>query len=362
MYLTNELYSVVMAGGKGTRFWPLSRKDNPKQLLALTGKLTMLQATVDRLAQLSSPEKIFIVTGSDFYDEVGRQLPQLPNKNIISEPIGRNTAPCIALAAMLIEAKDPNAMMAVFPADHHIGKPDKLINTIVKLVHTIDKNPDKLGVIGIEPSLPETGYGYIKLGELMDDNTYIVEEFTEKPDYKVAKKYFESNQFFWNSGMFFWKAKTILEKFETYMPELFNCMKPLRANGENKDIYKTITNIYPGLPSESIDYGVIEPSSVNKEVIVAPCNPQWNDVGSLRSMYDLLDSDCNGNRSVGKHISINSSGVLAYSSKRVIATVGIENVVVVETEDAILVLNKDKAQDVRSISDQLKKEGLDQLL
>jgi mannose-1-phosphate guanylyltransferase len=322
----------------------------------------MIQSTVDRLASISPPDRTLIITGSSHAEEVKRQLPQLPKENIIPEPVGRNTAPCVALAAMIVEARNPDAIMAVFPADHHIESPQTLNNTIVNLARIIDEHPDKLGTIGIKPSFPETGYGYIKQGEPLSGDVCKVEEFLEKPEFDTAKTYVETGQYLWNAGMFFWKANTIVERFEKYMPELFRCMLPIKESIDGTDFTSTLSKVYPGRPSQSIDYGVMERAGGDGDVIVAPCDPGWNDVGSWRSLYDLMDADNDGNRSVGKLISVNSKGVVTHNSKRLVAAVGLEDVIVVETEDAILVLNKEQSQDVRAVTDKLSKEGLDHLL
>jgi mannose-1-phosphate guanylyltransferase len=360
--MSDHLFAVIMAGGKGTRFWPLSRADRPKQLLAITGEKTMIQQTIDRLLPMVSQERILIVTGAAHVNAIREQLPSLPAANIIAEPIGRNTAPCVALAASIIAARDPEGVMAIFPADHVITQPEILRKTIATLLAILDHDPIKLATIGIAPSYPETGYGYIKKGEGADP-VFSVDAFCEKPDESTAQTYVDSGDYFWNAGMFFWKVSTILARLSKDMPELMAALTPITSVINDDDAFnEAISRHYPALPAQSIDYGVMEKAGADKAVIVAVCDPGWSDVGSWRSLYDLTPEDANGNHSRGDFIAVDATGTLVHNTKRLVAVVGLDDVVVIETDDAILVVHKDKTQKVREVTEELQRRKRDDLL
>ncbi|MGK7344789.1 MAG: mannose-1-phosphate guanylyltransferase [Candidatus Nitrospinota bacterium M3_3B_026] len=356
------IYNVIMAGGSGTRFWPLSRRRMPKQLLRIIGEKTMIQDTANRLEKIAPPERTLVITGAVHADEVRKQLPDIPGENIVAEPAGRNTAACVALAAMMVKKRDPEGVMAVFPADHVITRPDKFHKAVNDLLAVIGEKPESLGAIGIKPAYPETGYGYIHRGEPMTRYVYKVEKFLEKPGLETARHYADSGEHFWNSGMFFWRADAILNALERDLPELVDAMGPLREAAWTEGFEKALGEVYPSLPSISIDYGVMEKAGERGEVIVAEADPGWSDVGSWRSLYDLLSPDEEGNRKRGRLIAVDSTGVLAHNEKKIVAVVGVDDVIVVETDDAVLVLNKERAQDVRAVTDKLKELGLEEYL
>lgn len=356
------IHNVIMAGGSGTRFWPLSRKRMPKQLLRVVGEKTMIQETAQRLAKIAPPERTLVITGAAHADEVRRQLPEIPAENIVAEPVGRNTAACVALAALMVQARDPEGVMCVFPADHVITRPDKLHKAVDDLLAVIREKPASLGTIGIKPAYPETGYGYIHRGEPITRYVYRVEKFLEKPDIETARHYADSGEHFWNSGMFFWRADAILAALERDLPELPGAMARLAEVAWTEAFDKALGEVYPSLPSISIDYGVMEKAGARGEVIVAEADPGWSDVGSWRSLYDLLSPDEDGARKRGRLIVVDSTGVLAHNEKRLVAVVGVDDVIVVETDDAVLVLSKEKAQDVRAVTDKLKELGLEEYL
>ena len=356
------LHAVIMAGGKGTRFWPLSREETPKQLLSLAGERTMLQATVDRILPLAPPDRILVVVGASHADTVRQQLPQLPDDNIIVEPVGRNTAPCVVLAAMIINKRDPDGTMALFPADHLVSKPDALLDSVSAIVGMLDTAPDKLSTIGIKASYPETGYGYIKRGDQIAPSIYQAQQFMEKPDEDTARGYVDSGEYYWNSGMFFWKARTIIEQIERFEPELYTDMAPLVEHIDTAGFGESMSTIYPSLKAESIDYAVMEKAGAHGNVVVAECDPGWNDVGSWRALYDIMTPDAEGSRCRGESIIVDSSGVVTYNEKRLVAAIGVEDLIIVETDDAVLVCHKDKAQDVRKVIEKLKEKGRADLL
>ncbi len=358
----SAIYSVVMAGGKGTRFWPLSRETRPKQLLAIGADESMIRQTVTRLGDLAPAERALIVTGASHVDDIRKQIPELPAANILAEPMGRNTAPCIALAASVVAARDPEGIMAVFPADHVVTDPAHLIAVVKNVATFLDAHPDRIATVGIEPTFAETGYGYIQKGAPLADGLFGVEAFREKPEVAAAEGYVASGDYLWNAGMFFWKATTILAQLSRHMPELMTAIAPLAAAIDTDRFDEAMAAVYPTLPSESIDYGVMEKAAAEGKVVVAPADPGWNDVGSWRSLYDLLPPDADGNRAEGELIAVDAKGVLARSDKRLIAVVGVDDVVVVETDDAILVVHKEKAQSVKNVVDELKRRGRTDLL
>lgn len=357
-----KLYTVIMAGGKGTRFWPLSRESRPKQLLKIVGAKSLIQSTVDRITPTAEHETIFIITGASHEAEVRKQLPQIPKENIIAEPCGRNTAPCVALAAIIIRRLDPEAVLAVLPADHVVGKPEKLRDIVSNILEQLGKTADRLATIGIKPDYPETGYGYIKRGGEIAESIFTVENFLEKPDMKTAEKYVKSGSYYWNSGMFFWRADTVLNLLRRHMPELMSAMEPIEKAVGGDDFLKIVNRVYPSLPAESIDYGLMEKAGAEGKVIVAEADPGWSDVGSWRALYDLVKQDKDGNFGKGRFIAVDSKGVIVHNDKRLVAVIGIDDVVIIETDDAVLVCHKDKAQEVRRVIDQLKEKGYDDLL
>ncbi|VAX25155.1 Mannose-1-phosphate guanylyltransferase [hydrothermal vent metagenome] len=356
------LYTVIMAGGKGTRFWPSSRESMPKQLLKIVGERTMIQATVDRIKSVAPPSSVIVITGAGHEKQVRRQLPEIPVENIIAEPIGRNTAPCVALSAMIVKERDPDGVIAVLPADHVITKPDKLRETVDKILARLSASPDRLATIGIKPSYPETGYGYIKRGAGISESIFEVGKFLEKPDAKTAKEYVDSGEYYWNSGMFFWRAETVLDLMRAYMPELMNAMERISKHVGRADFPEIFNEAYPSVPSESIDYGLMEKAAADGKVIVAEADPGWSDVGSWRSLCDLETPDKDGNFGKGRFIAVDSKGVFAHNDKRMIAAIGLKDIVIIETDDAVLVCHKDKAQDVRRVIELLKEKGYDDLL
>lgn len=356
------IHSVIMAGGKGTRFWPLSREDMPKQLLSVVGDRTMIQDTLNRIKPISPPERTLVITGASHADEVRKQLPDVPPENIIAEPAGRNTAPCVALAAKIVKKRDPDGIMAVFPADHLITRVEEFHEAIKKIMDALEKNPDSLATMGIKPAYPETGYGYIHRDGEIVPGVYKVHEFLEKPDHGTARQYADSGEHYWNSGMFFWKAGAILGELDACLPELMEAMEPIDASIDTPGFDEAMKNTYPSLPATSIDYGVMEKAGAQGKVIVAEADPGWNDVGSWRSLYDLISPDEEGNRKRGELVAVKATGVLAHNEKRLVAVVGVDDVIVIETDDAVLVLHKDHAQDVREVTEKLRERGLEEFL
>lgn len=348
------VYAVIMAGGVGTRFWPKSRKSNPKQFLNLFGETTMIQQTVERLNGFIEPENVVVVTNLDYVSLVKEQLPAVDPSFIIGEPIARNTAPCIASAAALLHKQDPDSVMIVLPADHRIGNP-KAFKQVLKTAVKTARNEQSLVTLGIKPHRPETGYGYIQrsLEPVIDDSelpVFKVQKFTEKPDAETAERFLESGDYLWNSGIFIWKTSVILEAFKQQIPAIYKEAKALESSEfSDEDVHE----FYQACPSISIDYGIMENA---KKVNVVPGDFDWNDVGSWKAVHELSDKDDNGNASVNTDaLFVNSDGNYASTKgKKLVAFAGVKNIALVETDDAILVVNLDEAQDVKEVVEELK--------
>lgn len=351
------LHAVIMAGGSGTRFWPQSTEAHPKQFLNIFGDRTMLQTTVDRIEPLIPAERVWVITNDEYVDLVQQQLPDVPVDNIVGEPVAKNTAPCIAAAATLIQNKDPEGTMVVLPADHQISQNEEFLS-ILKTAEAKAGDGQTLVTIGIKPDRPETGYGYIEFDE---DTSEIhegrkvnkVSQFREKPDRETAQAFIDSGNFLWNSGMFIWQASTILKEFKQYLPSVYSEIEKLTPAVGTKDEKDAIDNFYHGCPSISVDYGIMEQAET---VFVVPGSFGWNDVGSWKAVYDLRDKDENGNviQTDTAATADAENNLIQSDSDKMIALVGVENLAVVETDNAILVCKLDQAQGVKKIVNQLR--------
>ncbi|MBR1796700.1 MAG: mannose-1-phosphate guanylyltransferase [Clostridiales bacterium] len=361
--------AVIMAGGGGTRFWPVSRMSAPKQLVKLTGDDVMINETIKHYDHIIGRENTFIVTNEKqaqlmdkvLFDEVDRS-------QILIEPVQRNTAPCIIYAAMTLKKLYGDAVMAVLPADHHIGN-IKEYERVLELALTTAEQTDRIVTIGIKPTFPSTGYGYINFGETPSNGNEVYDllKFVEKPDLPKATEYVESGRYLWNSGMFIWKVSVILDYYSKLLPEMYASMESifdvLRTPGEAEAIGKT----YPELQKISVDYGIMEKAD---GVYVIPADFGWNDVGSWDSLDNVFEKDENGNIAAGASISedgfilegCSDSVVFDAAADKFIAAVGLKDTVIVNTKDAVLVLAKDKAQDVKKIVDRLNEQGRQELL
>lgn len=353
-----KIYGVIMAGGGGTRFWPLSRQATPKQLLNLSGKDLMVNEAIDRLSKTASKDDIFIVTNKT---QVAKMLEatngRIQKNHILSEPSARNTSACIGYAAMEIVKKYGDGIMVITPSDAYI-KNEAEFTRILGIAVKAAEEKDALVTVGITPTFAATGYGYIKF-QKSGENVLKVLEFKEKPDEATAKKYVESGEYAWNSGMFIWKASTILKKFEKYLPEIYEDLQKIGDAMNTADELKVIEEVYPKINSISVDYGIMEKAD---DVFVVPGEFGWNDVGSFDMLGVLHEGDEKGNIKIGDQINIDSKNCITYSSGRLVATIGLENVVVIETGDAVLVCDKNKVQDVKKVVEQLKKGGRNELL
>lgn len=355
-----KVTALIMAGGKGERFWPRSRKNNPKQFLCLTGDgKTMIQQTVDRILPLVDMEDIYIATNANYKQLVKEQLPDLPEENILCEPVGRNTAPCIGLGAIHIRKKYDDAIMLVLPSDHIIKFQGVFLN-VLKEAAVIAEKATNLVTIGITPNAPETGYGYIKFNpDKADGNAFEVDRFVEKPDLKTAIEYVESEQYMWNSGMFMWKISTILNSMEKNLPEIYAGLTKIEASIGKENEAAVLNEVFETLPSESVDYGILEKE---KNIYVLPGSFGWDDVGSWLSVERLKETNDAGNVVEGNAMVYNVQNCIIEGHKKLIAAVGVKDLVIVDTEDATLICSKDSTADIKKITENLRKTNNDKYL
>jgi mannose-1-phosphate guanylyltransferase len=348
-------YAVIMAGGSGTRLWPMSRRNRPKQTLKLFGERTLFQQAVDRLRPVFPPDRILVVTKSDHVPLLQPQTPELPAENFIVEPLGRGTAPALGLAAVHLRKRDPEAVMAVLTADHCIADLSAL-HTVLACARTAAQE-GFLVTLGIPPIFASTGYGYIQKGEMLskksDQPVYRVKRFIEKPGAEKAEGMVSSGDFFWNSGMFIWRASRLLEELQRQMPEFHSQLMEVEASMRDPREYAaTLARVWPQVGEQTIDYGVMEGA---RDAVVIPARIGWTDVGSWSSLFELMPRDPAGNILIGPHETVDTRDTLVMGSKRLIATVGVDNLVIVDTDDALLVSTKERVQDVRIIVKQLEK-------
>lgn len=355
-------YGVIMAGGGGTRFWPLSRQKTPKQLLNLSGKDLMINEAVDRIAAVTGPDQIFIVTSAEqapaMKDAVkGRVLPE----HILAEPAARNTAACIGYAAMEIIRQYGDGIMLITPADHSVSDVTALTELFYKAIAAAEKQ-DKLITIGMKPSFPSTGFGYIRYDASAAGDVKPVTEFREKPDAETAERYVASGQYVWNSGMFIWKAGLILAKIKQYAPDVYDALHAIGDAAGTPEEKELLEAVYPKIRKISIDYAVMEPGAEKGDVLVLPGECGWNDVGSWDMMNILHKPDENENILLGDVTAVEVRDSVIYAGSRTVTAFGVEDLIIVETPDAVMVCPKDKAQDVKKIVDALNEAGRTDLL
>ena len=359
-----KIYGVIMAGGGGTRFWPLSRHIMPKQLLNLSGKDRMINETVDRISAVADKGDIFIVTNVDQVPGMQAAVTvtgRVEADHILAEPAARNTAACIGYAAMEILKKYGDGIMTIFPSDHFI-RDQKAFEEVLRYACEVADSENCLVTLGITPTFACTGYGYIKYDKSSEGTGLLarqVLEFREKPDQKTAEKYVADGSYSWNSGMFVWKASVILDQMKKLLPDVYECIEKIGDAMGSADERRVIEEIYPRIPSISIDYGIMEKA---EDVRVISADIGWSDVGSWDNLGEIFGEDENGNVFAGDHLAIDTKGCITYSEKRLITTIGVENIIVVETDDAVLVCDKSKAQDVKRAVDWLKDNGRSELL
>jgi mannose-1-phosphate guanylyltransferase len=354
------MHAVIMAGGRGTRFWPRSRGKKPKHLLDIISERTILQETVDRIKPLIPCENILVVTGKKHARDLIKQLPEIPVRNIIIEPEGKNTAACIGLAAVHIQKRTPDDVMVVLPSDHAIADSLKYLSVIAAAADAAS-NEEGLVTIGIKPSSIQTGFGYIEQGdfsrEINGGKVFRVKSIREKPDFSTAKDFVEKGTFYWNSGMFIWKTSAILHQIKRQLPELYKGLEKIRESLGLPEEIKTVPRIYKKLASISIDYGVMEKA---ENVFMLEGDFGWSDVGSWDSLWELSPKDMKGNAALNgsRTISEDSEGSLIYNPRRLTALVGVKDLIIVETKDALLICKKGRSQDVKAIVEKLEERKL----
>ncbi len=344
--------ALIMAGGRGERFWPKSRQNLPKQFLSLTDdERTMIQLTVERILPLVDMEDIFIATNQDYKELVREQLPGLPEQNILCEPVGKNTAPCIGLGAIHIAKKYEDALMFVLPSDHLI-KMNNIFLRSLRDACDVAEQGENLVTIGITPNAPETGYGYIRFdAEHTLGRAFRVEQFVEKPSMERAKEYLASGQYMWNSGMFTWKVSTILENIRAFMPETYEGLQRIGQAIGTEQEKEVLTREFMGFKSESIDYGIMEKAS---NIYILTSAFGWDDVGSWLAVGRIQQTNEFGNVISGNVVTVDTQNTIIQGTKKLIATVGLENMIIVDTEDALLVCDKDHAGEIKKVLENLK--------
>jgi len=347
---------VILAGGRGTRFWPRSRTRTPKQLLNIVGKDTMLEQTVARLRPLISADRIWTVTNVEQAAAVKKQVPAAARKRVLTEPVGRNTAAAIALAALHVRhAAKGDALMAVLPADHYIAQPE-MYRSIVGAALEMARTPGRMVVLGIPPARPDTGFGYVeRIGDALYSQefpAFTVKRFTEKPALELAQQYVASGNYHWNAGMFFWRVSTFLDNLKRFLPKTHAALEELGASIGTRGYDRNLRRIYPALENISVDYAILEPATRQEgpaQVFVIPAEVGWSDIGSWAAVYELLGKQPGENVLAGHGHTIDSSGNFLYSPKKFVAAIGVRDLVVVETPDALLIVPRDRAQDVGKV-------------
>ena len=340
--MKQEFCILIMAGGKGTRFWPKSTEEKPKQFINLIEDRTMIQLTVDRVRNIVPIEKIFVATGEKYIDLVKEQIPDIPNKNIIVEPVGRNTAPCILLASLYIKQIYNDCNIAVLPSDHLIKNEKLFLDTLKTANHFVKDNKESIVTIGITPDRPETGYGYIKYDKIDKKNVVKVDRFVEKPDFEKAKQYLDSKEYLWNAGMFIFNIDYMLKELENNYSETYELLQQLPSIYD-ENYNKILKEIYPKSESISIDYAVMEKS---KNIYVIPSDFGWDDIGTWKSLERYIKEDENKNYIKGQASTYNSSNNILYSENKKIVVIGLDNIFCVESDNMIVIGPKDHMEEL----------------
>ncbi len=351
------MIALIMAGGVGTRFWPLSRESNPKQFLKIVSDKSMIQMTVERLLNKNEIEDIFIVTAKSQVEVIGKHIPELPKENIIIEPFGMNTAPCIALSALYLSRKyDKKETMIVLPADHLIEDEKAFLQSLETGLKSAED--EYLVTFGIKPDYPATGYGYVEAKKEICENVFSVKQFKEKPDIITAESFLKAGNFFWNSGMFMWKIETIFKAFQNHLPEVASLLNRISIKWDATGTCADISEEYEKMPKLPIDIGIMEKA---KKRVVIPVDYGWSDVGSWKALYDVSQKDENKNVLNCENEIIDSKNNYVNSDKFV-ALIGVENLIIVDTKDALLISRKADSEQVKKIVNKLKDEERNELL
>jgi len=363
---------VILAGGSGTRFWPRSRRARAKQVLALDGERSMIQQTVERLNPLAGLDKTWVITNEYLAHEITDQLEGMPAAQIVQEPVARNTAPACGLSAFLVERSNPDAVIGIFPSDHVIADEPRFLKALQKGI-ALAAIGDNMVVLGIEPTRAETGYGYIETGDYTkDDSALHVRRFTEKPNQHRAEEFVAAGNYYWNSGIFLWSARTLANAIREHLPETAPLLESIAAAYGTPQFKEVFHSLYPKCENISVDYAVLEPRSAKGEhlshLFCIPAEFSWNDLGSWASLYEYqaesrLHGDAEGNVAETEgHIALDSANNYVYSPSKFVALVGVENLIIVETEDALLIAHRDHSQDVGKIVKELGISGRTELI
>lgn len=346
-------HAVIMAGGAGVRLWPLSRMSRPKQLLRLFRGTSLLRQSYERVAAMLPPERIHVITSESHLSIVATELPELPAENLIGEPVGRDTANAVGMAAAVLAQRDPEAVIGTFTADHIITPTDSFCGAVEKAFQAAERRPDALVTLGIRPSRPDTNYGYVRRGQPIAEGVYTVRKFTEKPGMAKAMKYISSAEYYWNSGMFVWHASTILEQLERQLPPSHEAIQEIAAAWSTPQRQEKIERLYPALMKISIDFAVLEHAPVVFVVEMA-CN--WVDVGSWPAIESVIAADSDGNVTAGNRvIHLGSRGnIVVTEEKHLVATIGVDDLVIVHSPDATLVCKKRDAQSIKELVDNIR--------
>ena len=362
-----NLYPVILAGGRGTRFWPLSRKRRAKQVLALDGDQTMIQQTVERLRSLGPENHFWVITNEDLRDEIANQLKNLASEQLIAEPEGRNTAPAIGLAAFILEARDPNAVIGMFPSDHVILQQKKFLKLLEKAIE-IAAAGENIVVLGIRPTRAETGYGYIEVGDKGKSGVMRVRRFTEKPNAERAQEFLDAGNYLWNSGMFVWSARTLARALREHLSETSPYLEEIASTFGTRKFESTFHRLYTKCENISVDYAVLEPRSAKGErgsnIYCLEADMGWNDLGSWAALYEHYADKRAANNVIkgASSFELNAQGNYVHAPKKFVAVIGIKDVVVVDTDDALLITARDHAQDVSKVVKHLDDKKLAKLL
>lgn len=357
-------HALILAGGGGTRLWPVSRKKTPKQVQPFTDNETLLQKTYHRIEKGFLPENIFIATGNQHCDLVKGQLPQVSAEQFSLEPMRRDTAAAIGLAVLRIYKKDPEAIIVTVNSDAYVKNEKEYLRVLDLARRTVEKNRDHIVLVGINPTYPETGYGYIKMGKMFQetngDKIFFTEKFVEKPDLETAKKYMSAWEYLWNPALFVFNAAYFLSLYEKHLPEMREQFKIIEKSLGTKDEEKTVSEMFEKIKPISVDYGIIEKAD---KMLVIPADFGWADIGHWRTVKDVLSQNEIDNLVKGSHIGVETKGSLIYNfTDKLVATAGVENLIVVVTDDSILVCSKDQAQGVKKIVEKLEMEGMEKYL
>ena len=350
------MYLAILAGGSGTRLWPLSRSKRPKQLLSLVTERSLIQDTVDRVRPLAGPDRIYIVTEQSHADDIKLQLPEIPDGNFVIEPVRRGTAPALALAALMIEHVAPETVMASLHSDAVIANPEELIRAL-RVAESVAASSDYVVTLGVRPTTPATNYGYIEMAEPLDGlgagPVHRAARFVEKPDEGRARQFLESGTHFWNSGIFIWRIPLIMRLFEQLMPSLHRHLMEIKPHLGTPAEATVIADVYPRMEKETIDYGIMEKAP---RVAMVPTDLLWSDVGSWKELMEVCSPNEGSNLVRGTHIGLDTEGTLVFATRKPVVTLGLRDIVIVDTDDVVLVATRDRSQDVKKIVEQLEKD------